>query len=574
MSRLVQNSTPAERFIGGSFFERFENASEVVANGGTIVGNPTINRGIELDGTNNYLDYSSVVPAVLYRLPKLSFEIEAAPAFDTNVNSTKFFFGTDTVGNNYYLQKTNNASSNVLKLVVGGTIIADIPEATYSPYWLTNNRNVFLFACESGSNKGWLNGNTILTSNAVSWVPKMPTAFDIGANGSGTSKFEGTFYSFKIFGSLLTEQDAINIYNRKVYDYRNRAVLDLPMRAKEHDPNHQVGSQVLDDNDMEDPGVTNWTAVNNAVVTKITGSLSGWGTRVMKVERDISDYPFVRQTKLTIGKNYMAKGWMTGDGTAYPVVRQGFSTIFEGDASKEPQRVAKVFEATSTDFGLWAYAVGSPGYCLFDDFEVFEVKPVAKDISGEDNYAILGDGSTTTTYPTKLQKRGYSFDGASEYMTVADDNTLDATNALTIAVLFSSVGSGMLVAKNGDSDRPNYALEITSNGNMRFFGYESTTAKGIITDTGGAINNGTPHTVVAMFDGTVWNIFIDGYLYRTASDSATLTPSALSLEIGARNTGTLYDGNILDVTLDNANIWTALQAADYHIRMMQRINEV
>jgi len=38
------------------------------------------------------------------------------------------------------------------------------------------------------------------------------------------------------------------------------------------------------------------------------------------------------------------------------------------------------------------------------------------DVSGNGNHALLGDGTTAATMPTKIQERGYSFDGSSDYL--------------------------------------------------------------------------------------------------------------------------------------------------------------
>jgi len=53
------------------------------------------------------------------------------------------------------------------------------------------------------------------------------------------------------------------------------------------------------------------------------------------------------------------------------------------------------------------------------------------DVSGNANHATFGDGSTATTYPTKLSKRGYSFDGTTDYF----DGLPALTGSFTVCVL-------------------------------------------------------------------------------------------------------------------------------------------
>lgn len=67
-----------------------------------------------------------------------------------------------------------------------------------------------------------------------------------------------------------------------------------------------------------------------------------------------------------------------------------------------------------------------------DSHDPTNVRTLDKSISGFNG--TLGDGSTPSTYPTKLPKRGYSFDGG-DYINIGEDR-FDGSDELTIASLF------------------------------------------------------------------------------------------------------------------------------------------
>ena len=107
--------------------------------------------------------------------------------------------------------------------------------ATYEAYWKQNERNVIVVTSTSGSTNMWLNGTQILTNNASAWTPKPITTLHIGSNVTPSSRFDGTIHSFKIFNKVLTAEDAQNYSDNNQFDYRNRASIDLPMGAEQHD---------------------------------------------------------------------------------------------------------------------------------------------------------------------------------------------------------------------------------------------------------------------------------------------------------------------------------------------------
>lgn len=233
MGLLNINSTPAERACRCSFAENFRDNRSVVENGGTITGGPQIDDGVTLDGSTQYITYA--LDGHEFNSANISIVVEFYPDFDYDNNQDSYIIDT-TSSKRYLILKRNNAASNNLAIQLGGTTIANIPAGTYSPYWLVGQRNSLLISGASGSTNAWLNGTQILTNDTTAWAKKAPTALYIGSSNVGGSLFDGKITSFKVFNSLLDAQDAAAYYNNTLYDYRKRAVIDLPMDAARHDP--------------------------------------------------------------------------------------------------------------------------------------------------------------------------------------------------------------------------------------------------------------------------------------------------------------------------------------------------
>jgi hypothetical protein len=234
MSLLTLNSTPAERLLGCTFSENFWSVGHVVRNGGSIVGTPVIDKGVILNGSTD---------SVVYRLQghefysaNISIVIEFWPDFDYDSDSQHYLFDTSSPYR-YLVYKREDAGSNILGILLGNTTIASIASATYGPYWKVGERNVLVVSGTSGSTDAWLNAEQILTNNTTAWTPDAPTQLMVGArySDSGTL-FDGKITKVSVFNFLLTEHDAIRLYNDDVYEYKKHLVFDLPMGAAQHDP--------------------------------------------------------------------------------------------------------------------------------------------------------------------------------------------------------------------------------------------------------------------------------------------------------------------------------------------------
>jgi len=105
------------------------------------------------------------------------------------------------------------------------------------------------------------------------------------------------------------------------------------------------------------------------------------------------------------------------------------------------------------------------------------------DVSGGGNHAIFGDGVTTTTFPTKLQKRGYNFSGvaAAQRMKLAT-NPLTSVSTATWALLvrpaiLAGYGTAYIY---GHSDASNIrAIILVTATTLRFYSGSPTLYAGI-----------------------------------------------------------------------------------------------
>jgi len=199
------------------FEATFENMDEISKGGATVVGNPTIANdesvftgGIEFDGTNDYLTYNAA--SLFNGKTSVSIEIFFKPDFNYDVDSTVQIFYT-TLNETYRITKASNAGNNTLDLELGDTTIASIASATYSAYWNQNAMNHMVIAATSGNTDVYLNNNQILTADNTAWTPVAPATLTIGATGAGGNKFDGTFYTTRIYNKKLTADDVANLYN-------------------------------------------------------------------------------------------------------------------------------------------------------------------------------------------------------------------------------------------------------------------------------------------------------------------------------------------------------------------------
>jgi hypothetical protein len=161
--------------------------------------------------------------------------MEFNPDFSPSENAQRYLFNTSN-GSRYLVVKRENGFvvPNALVIRLGESVIGQIAEAAYAPYWITGGRNQLAVCSDGSSTLVKLNDNLILNS-AVAWTHKEPSELFLGSDYTGSSVFKGKITKFQVYKSALADQEVSDFWTHSTYNYRNKAVLDLPMRAAQHE---------------------------------------------------------------------------------------------------------------------------------------------------------------------------------------------------------------------------------------------------------------------------------------------------------------------------------------------------
>ena len=236
---VVADSLPAERERGLVWSSSFRSQAEVEALGCTVTGSPTFSAvdGVTLDGISQFL-MCNVAPFI-FDTDKWAVVLKFNPNFNWDTDIVAYFFDAEEAGgaNRFYIVKSNSASSYVLQISIGGSLIASIPTADYKDYWRENRDNILVVTSTTGDTDAWLNGNLILDNDPSGWSKRSDIInFYIGRRVTNFGFFPGIISSIKVFHNKLTDQEAIDYASNGAFAYRNNAIADFPMRAVDHDP--------------------------------------------------------------------------------------------------------------------------------------------------------------------------------------------------------------------------------------------------------------------------------------------------------------------------------------------------
>ena len=188
------------------------------------------------------------------------------------------------------------------------------------------------------------------------------------------------------------------------------------------------------------------------------------------------------------------------------------------------------------------------------------------DSSGNNNDGTLGDGSTSTTYPTLTTDRfgnsncAYTFDGSNDYIIINSLNTgsggLDITNSITLSCWVKSNTSTWNSNGSIISKRNSFLFygDVTTK-ELRFYIHDSTfyEARYTLTD----IQNW--NLFIGTYDGSALKLYVNGVLVSIHSHTGSIDNDAGGdLTIGRDDGQSAYfNGSISDVRIYN----TALTAA-------------
>jgi len=224
-------------------------------------------------------------------------------------------------------------------------------------------------------------------------------------------------------------------------------------------------------------------------------------------------------------------------------------------------------------FSPTIYDVSSQGLVLAMNFNNGSVTGNAVlDSSGKNNHG-TNNGAThnATDGFDNLSSGAFDFDGVDDYIEIPDSNSLDITDAITIAawIKVDTFGSfERIVDKN--FNQWTFVLTDTS----PFTGLEFWINNGVrATTSTGELTADTWHFVVATYDKDLGGteevkIYIDGVIITTGDFSTAILTNDDSVNIGrATGGGTLFDG-----TIDEVSVWNRALSSDEIKRLyLQRV---
>jgi fibronectin type 3 domain-containing protein len=185
------------------------------------------------------------------------------------------------------------------------------------------------------------------------------------------------------------------------------------------------------------------------------------------------------------------------------------------------------------------------------------------DASGRGN-----TGSITGATRTATGRFGaaLSFDGAGDFVTVADSPSLDLTSTLTISAWVRPTtlsGWRTIVMKEGSATGLVYSLYSTTNNNRPGGYLEIGGTDRELKATASVVTTGWRHLALT-YDGTTMRIYIDGVLRGTRAQTGAVAASTGSLKIGGNAiwgewfSGLIDEVRIYDRTLSAAEIVTVM----------------
>jgi hypothetical protein len=232
MTKLVENSMPAELRRGCVFAEQFESTDMVVANGGTLIGAPTFkNRTATFSGSNEQVTYPS---------NRLKFESATADFTIT----FRFRFAAAVTGAQILIDLRDSADDGwSIRVNTNGLFRAQINTvdvATTARYDDGEWHNFAIPFNRSGTSiiyiDGVAAGNAVDTSGNPMNISSATMKLGDIAYGTSGADYIGDMRDLKIWDVALTVQEISDLYTNSTYNWRNKAILDLPMTIELHDP--------------------------------------------------------------------------------------------------------------------------------------------------------------------------------------------------------------------------------------------------------------------------------------------------------------------------------------------------
>lgn len=429
-----------------TFRETFESISSVSQNKGTIVGGSVTPGKFTGNGTtSNYVSYPKGTQIFGTKWSvRVKFKASAWDAtFSTLVakdvaSNRAFVLGISSTGVPYYECYPSGGGSPTGQSALSLNTVYDI-------VYTSDGTNTRTFV------NGVQNGSTGSSTN----VPFVSGNLTIGRRDySGNERsLNGEIYLVEFYqGIALDAETCLGLYQQDTITEldASKALVYLPLKSWYYKEN---GTQLLTDGDMEAVGVTAWTAFN-CNLTKETGTRTGGtGTKVLRLTSTGVSAAAYQSASVTVGKTYRITGWARSvDGVGQPYLDWvGGAASWIGTVSTSWQYFDCMLPAEPSG-GVALRNFGGAGSAVeYDDVKTELCIAQTKNIGSLGGYALLGDGSTTTTFPTQKTPHGMSFDGG-DYLKV--DAGIGPLLTLSMPFTFSV----LMYDDKGLSDTTGYSI--------------------------------------------------------------------------------------------------------------------
>lgn len=456
------------------FRETFDSLSSVAQNGGAVTGTPTISNGYTTTLANAQKISYPKMKGVLNNATKFVIDLDFTTGSDIT-SYTDLISEWDASGRLQYMVQ-----------IINGFLIAYVGAASnYGSFALATNTRYRLRFSYDGSQA--TNALKLVcykdgAAQALTFSGTIPTSmpFDI----SYTLTLNGTTASsVHVAGIVVKEvaiykgvtsslEEALDIYQQDTISEldASKALVYLPLKSWYYKEN---GTQLLTDGDMEAAGVAAWSVDHSATLTKETSSPQS-GTQWLKIAYNGVANPGAYQSVVTSGKRYKLSGYIKGDGTRVPQICSGATVVWTGTSSTSWQAIGGTtgyIEFIAGGSYVEVVFLASDGYVGVDNLRVELMEARTDNIGSLGGYALLGDGSTTTTFPSQLNPHGMSFDGG-DYLNI----DMGIGPLLTLSMPFTF--SVLMYDNKGLSDTTGYSLggtwDTAQGKGVLFYKYPST----------------------------------------------------------------------------------------------------
>jgi len=244
--------------------------------------------------------------------------------------------------------------SNGVRYFTNATVVAAAGQA-----------DLEITAKDTGDVGNLTSGDTLTIGAPIAGITSTSATYSATVT-AGTDRETDSAYRRRVLNEIRTVGGGSNKADYRTWSEESASVYRSFPYAGAHTTSPTTK---LTDDDMELSGTTYWTAGNNATITK-NASAPQEGTQNLRVAYLDTSNPYAKpaSNSLTVGKSYTFTGWVKGDGSNVPSLRDsGGLVIATGSATAAWILISGTFVATGADLYFYSSATGA-GFVEFDNF--------------------------------------------------------------------------------------------------------------------------------------------------------------------------------------------------------------